>query len=203
MIRALFLITCITFSFGVQAQNLDTKVYKAVQAVYNQYKLFFDSSLLDKYVVLDKTKSYLVNSGTQKIKTLAIADNSFAFDEFSLSFAIVYKGDTIRHLPVCRLDTHGNLMALGTPGNPVQHGDVLPPYLQLVKGNTKFDYKKLQVLLKKMKLEATAADLQKAVGNNSKTNSYMWVISTACPEIKCRELQISADNGKILADKLP
>ena len=205
MIRPLLLITFIAFSFNCQAQNLDAKVSKAVQRVYAQYKLFFDSSLLNKYVVLDKKKSYLVNSQTQKIKTLAIADDTFVFDEFSLSFAIVYKGDTIRYLPACRLDTHENLMALGTPASPIQHGDVLPPYLKLVKGNIKFDYKKLQALLQQMKMEATEINLQKAAAydNNpkQKKNKYIWRVTTACAELKCRQLQISAGNGKILVDE--
>jgi hypothetical protein len=175
--------------------------------VYNQYKLFFDSSLLGKYVVLDTKKSYLVNSQTQKIKTLAIADNTFAFDEFSLSFAFVYKGDTIKHFPPCRLDTFQNLMVLGTPANPVQHGDLLPPYLELVKGHIAFDYKKLQKLLNKMKVETTNIDLKPA-SPGIKTNAadkaaYIWVVTTACPEINCRQLQVSATDGKIIADKQP
>lgn len=202
--KPFLLITLIALSFSSQSQNLGAKVDKAVQAVYIQYGLFFDSSLLGKYVVLDKNKSYLVNSQTQKIKTIALADNSFVFDEFSLSFAIVYKGDTIRHLPACRLDTYGNLMALGTPTNPVQHGDVLPPYLELVKGNIKFDYKKLRRLLQDMNLEATAVNLQKApASTDAKRNSkqqYNWLVTTACPEIKCKELLISAANGKVQAD---
>jgi hypothetical protein len=204
MMRALLLTILIAFSFNSRAQNLDTKVSKAVATVYNQYKLFFDSSLLAKYVVPDKNKSYLVNSQTQKIKTIALADESFVFDEFSLSFALVYKGDTIRHLPACRLDTHENLMALGTPTNPVQHGDVLPPYLELVKGNIKFDYKKLLVLLQDMKLEATAVNLQKTpVKADAKQNSkqqYTWLVTTACPDIKCKDVLISASNGKVQAD---
>ena len=202
--RRLLLITCIVFSFNTQAQNLDIKVSQAVQRVYAQYKLFFDSSLLDKYVVLDRKKSYLVNSQTQKIKTIAKADESFVFDEFSLSFAIVYKGDTIRHLPACRLDTHENLMALGTPTNPVQHGDVLPPYQELIKGNIKFDYKKLLALLQDMKLEVTAVNLQKtSVKADAKQNSkqqYNWLVTTACPDIKCKDVLISASNGKVHAD---
>jgi hypothetical protein len=204
MIRPLLFITLIAFSFNIQAQNLDAKLAKAVETVYNQYKLFFDSSLLNKYVVLDSKKSYLVNSQTQKIKTLALADETFAFDEFSLSFAIVYKGDTIRHLPPCRLDTHENLMALGTPGNPVQHGDVLPPYLELTKGNIKFDYKKLLALLQDMKLEATEVNLQKTpVKGGAKQNSkqhYNWLVTTACPDIKCKDVLVSATNGKVQAD---
>lgn len=204
MIRPLLLITLIAFFFNSRAQNLDTKVLKAVQTVYNQYKLFFDSSLLDKHVILDTKKSYLVNSQTQKIKTLAIADNSFAFDEFSLSFAVVYKGDTITHLPACRLDTFQNLMALGTPSNPLQHGDLLPPYQQLVKGNIKFDYKKLQALLQDMKLQVTAVKLQKAsaradAGKNSK-QQYNWLVTTACPNLKCKDVLISATSGKVQAD---
>jgi hypothetical protein len=204
MARPLLLIILTAFCFGTRSQNLDAKVSNAVQTVYNQYKLFFDSSLLNKYVVLDKNKSYLVNSQTQKIKTLALADDSFVFDEFSLSFAIVYKGDTIRHLPACRLDTHENLMALGTPTNPVQHGDVLPPYVELVKGNIKFDYKKLLALLRDLKLDATAVNLQKTpVKADAQQNSkpqYNWVVTTACPDLKCKDVLISAINGKVQAD---
>ncbi len=208
MIRTLLLITLIAFSYYTRAQKPDTKVLKAVQTVYNQYKLFFDSNLLAKYVVLDRFKSYLVNAETQKIKTLTIADNTFAFNEFSLTFAIVYNGDTIRRLPPCRLDTLQHLMALGTPSNPMQHGDLLPPYLELVKGNVKFDYKKLQALLKEMKLEATEINLQKpAVYNNNtskrKKQPYIWHVTTACTEPRCRQLQISANNGKILIDEQP
>ena len=201
MIRPLLAVILLTFSFTTQAQNLDAKVSKAVQAVYSQYSKFFDSSLLQKHVVLDPYKSYLVHSQTQKIKTIALADDSFVFDEFSLSFAIVYKGDTIRHLPACRLDTYGNLMALGTPTNPVQHGDVLPAYMELVKGNIRFDYTKLKALLQDMKLDAAAINLQKwSPADDSKTKKYIWAVTTACPEIKCREVRISAGNGKILAD---
>lgn len=209
MMRPLLLITLIAFSFSTRAQNLQSKVSKAVQTVYNEYRLFFDSSLLNKYVVLDNKKSYLVNSRTLKIKTLAQADNTFAFDEFSLTFAIVYKGDTINHLPACRLDTFENLMALGTPGNPVHHGDLLPPYLELVKGRIPFDYKKLQKLLRKMKLETTNIELKsRPVVNDGKMiaadkKEYMWVVTTACPEIKCRQLQIAASTGKIIADNNP
>ena len=100
-------------------QNSTILLSKAVQKVYSEYKLYFDSSLLDKYVVLDKTKSYLVNSRTQKIKSIVRADDAFAFDEFSLSFTFVYKADTIKRFPPCRLDTFQNLMALGTPSNPI------------------------------------------------------------------------------------
>lgn len=196
MIRPLLAVVFIAFSFSLTAQTLDNKVSKAVQAVYSQYRKFFDSSLLEKHVVLDRNKSYLVQSQAQKIKTLALADDSFVFDEFSLSFAIVYKGDTIRHLPACRLDTYGNLMALGTPTNPIQHGDVLPPYMELVKDNIKFDYKKLKALLQDLKLETTAINLQAAAGKQS----YSWAVTTACPDIKCRQLQVSAANGKVLAD---
>jgi hypothetical protein len=202
--RQLLLTICIVFSFNSKAQNLDTQVSKAVEAVYNQYKLFFDSSLLQKHVVLDRNKSYLVNSKTQKIKTIALANNSFVFDEFSLSFAIVYKGDTIRHLPACRLDTYGNLMALGTPSNPIQHGDVLPPYVELVKGHIKFDYKKLRNLLQDMKLEAIAVNLQKAPASTDAKKSskmqYSWLVTSACPEVKCKEILFSATNGKVQAD---
>lgn len=205
MMKPLLFITCVAFSFGSQAQNLDNKITKAVQAVYNQYKLFFDSSLLDKYVVLDREKSYLVNSRTQKIRAIARADEAFAFDEFSLTFAFVYKGDTIKRFPACRLDTSENLMALGTPSNPVRHGDMLPPYKALVKGDIGFSYKKLQSLLQKMKVEPVSIDLkyQPQVTETKGKTEYMWVVTTACPEIKCRELQVSADKGKILADIKP
>ena len=195
----LFLVLLATV-YSTHAQTLDQKVSKAVQRVYDDYKLYFDSSLLSKYVVLDKMKSYLVNSGTQKVKTIALADDTFVFDEFSLSFAIMYKGDTIRHLPVCRLDTRETLMALGTPSNPVHHGDVLPPYMELVKGNIRFDYKKLKSLLQKKKLQTTSINLK---NQPSEAKKYMWVVTTACPEIKCSELQVSASNGKILADIRP
>lgn len=205
MIRPLLVFILIAFSFGTQAQTLDNKVSNAVQAVYSQYRKFFDSSLLEKHVVLDRNKSYLVHSQTQKIKTIALADDSFVFDEFSLSFAIVYKGDTIRHLPTCRLDTYGTLMALGTPSNPVQHGDVLPPYMELVKGNIKFDYKKLMALLQKMNVEATAINLVKApvTTESDAKQSYAWEVTTACPDIKCKQVQVSATSGKVLAEKIP
>jgi hypothetical protein len=192
----------IAFSFSSQAQNFSNKVSKAVQIVYNEYKLYFDSSLLSKYVVLDKEKSYLVNSSTQKIRAIVRADDAFAFNEFSLSFAIVYNGDTIRHLPPCRLDTFGNLMALGTPTNPIHHGDALPPYMALVKGDINFNYKKLQSLLQQMKIEPVSIDLKNGPEAKDK-KEYMWAITTACPEIKCRELQVSADKGKIIADIKP
>lgn len=189
--------------YNSNGQTLDKKVSLAVQRVYADYGQFFDTSLLSKYVVLDKMRSYLVNAGTQKIKTIALADDSFVFDEFSLKFAIVYKGDTIRHLPVCRLDTYQTLLALGTPSNPVRHGDVLPPYMELVKGNIKFDYKKLKKLLNKMQLETTETDLQVLNRNADGTNEYMWVVTTSCPELKCRVLRIDAANGKIIADIKP
>ncbi|MBL7702831.1 MAG: hypothetical protein JNM14_11310 [Ferruginibacter sp.] len=201
------IILLLTFLFAAvyhsNAQTLDQKVSLAIQRVYDDYKQFFDSSLLDKYVVLDKMKSYLVNAGTQKIKTIALTDDSFVFDEFSLRFAIVYKGDTIRHLPVCRLDTRQTLMALGTPSNPVRHGDLLPPYMELVKGNIRFDYKKLKKLLSKMQLQTTETDLQVLNRNADGTHEYMWVVTTSCPELKCRVLRIDANNGKIIADIKP
>ena len=205
MMRPLLLITLIAFSFSSQAQSFNNKVSKAVQKVYSEYKLFFDSSLLDKYVVLDKEKSYLVNARTQKIKSITRADDAFAFDEFSLTFAFVYKGDTIKRFPACRLDTSQNLMALGTPSNPVRHGDLLPPYMALVKGDINFSYKKLQSLLQKMNIEPVSIDLknQPQVTETKGKTEYMWVVTTACPEIKCRELQVSAANGKILADIKP
>jgi hypothetical protein len=203
--RPLLLITLIAFSINSQAQNFNNKVSKAVQKVYSEYKLFFDSSLLDKYVVLDKEKSYLVNTGTQKIRSIARADDAFAFDEFSLTFAFVYKGDTIKRFPACRLDTMQNMMALGTPSNPIRHGDLLPPYKALVKGDINFSYKKLQSLLQKMKVKPVSIDLkyQPQVTETKGKTEYMWVVTTACPQIKCRELQVSADNGKILADRQP
>jgi hypothetical protein len=206
MKRPLLLITLIVFSFSTRAQNLESKVSKAVQKVYNEYKLYFDSSLLPKYVVLDKEKSYLVNSRTLKLKSLArLGNGSFDFDEFSLSFIFLYKGDTITHLPACRLDTFQNLMALGTPSNPVHHGDLLPPYMALVKGDINFSYKKLQSLLHKMKIETVSIDLknQPQVTETKGKTEYMWVVTTACPEIKCREIQVSASNGKILAEIKP
>jgi len=203
MRRPLLAVVLIAFSFTVQAQKLDAKIAQAVQVVYNQYSKFFDSSLLPKHVVLDRNKSYLVNSQTQKIKTMALADESFVFDEFNLSFAIVYKGDTIRHLPTCRLDTYGTLMALGTPSNPVQHGDVLPPYTELVKGNIKFGYKKLHDLLQKMNVQATAINLIKTQPEADAKRSYTWEVTTACPEIKCKQLLVSAANGQVLGEKTP
>lgn len=190
-------------AYNAHCQSLNQKAAKAVQRVYADYKQFFDSSLLGKHVVLDKMKSYLVNSGTQKIKTIALADDSFVFDEFSLKFAIVYKGDTIRHLPVCRLDTMQTLMALGTPSNPTRHGDALPPYMELVKGNIKFDYKKLKRLVNKMQLETTETDLQVMNSGKDGKKEYMWVVTTSCPDIKCRVLKISANDGKIIADIKP
>ena len=188
--RPLLLITLIAFSFNSQAQNFNNKVSKAVQKVYSEYKLFFDSSLLDKYVVLDREKSYLVNAGTQKIRSIARADD---------------KGDTIKRFPACRLDTMQNMMALGTPSNPVRHGDLLPPYMALVKGDINFSYKKLQSLLQKMNIEPVSIDLknQPQVTEVKGKTEYMWVVTTACAEIKCRELQVSASNGKILADIKP
>lgn len=198
MKRLLPVIAFIFFGCTTQAQTLTDKVNKAVARVYADYKQYFDSSLLAKHVVLDTKKSYLVNNQTQKIKTLAIADNGFTFDEFNLSFAIVYKGDTIRHLPVCRLDTTGNLMALGTPTNPVKHGDALPAYMQLVKGNIKFDYQKLMKSLQQMKLEASETDLREAVVSGNKM--LIWNITTACPEIKCRVIQFDVKDGKIVFD---
>ncbi len=205
MIRPLLVITLIAFSFNSQAQNFNNKVLKAVQKVYSEYKLFFDSSLLDKYVVLDKEKSYLVNARAQKIRSIARADDAFAYDEFSLTFAFVYNGDTIKRFAACRLDTMQNMMALGTPSNPIRHGDMLPPYMALVKGDINFSYKKLQRLLQKMKVEPVSIDLKNQPQETEvkgKTE-YRWVVTTACPEMKCRELQVSAANGKILADIKP
>ena len=91
----------------------------------------------------------------------------------------------------------------GTPSNPVRHGDVLPPYMELVKGNIKFDYKKLRKFLNKMQLETTETDLQALISGKDGKKKYMWVVSTACPEIKCRVLRIDAGNGKIIADIKP
>lgn len=203
--RTLLFFTLIAFAFNSQAQNFNIKVSKAVQKVYSEYKMFFDSSLLDTYVVPDKERSYLVNSRTQKIRSIARADDAFAFDEFSLTFAFVYKGDTIKRFPACRLDTMQNMMALGTPSNPIRHGDMLPPYRALVKGDIDFSYKKLQSLLQKMKVEPVSIDLknQPQVTELKGKTAYMWVVATACAEIKCRELQVSATNGKILADRKP
>jgi hypothetical protein len=200
--RPLLFITLIAFSINSQAQNFNDKISKAVQNVYSEYKFFFDSSLLSKYVVLDIERSYLVNAQTQKIRSIARADDTFVFDEFSLTFAFVYKGDTIKRFPACRLDTMQNMMALGTPSNPVRHGDLLPPYKALVKGDINFSYKKLQGLLQKMKVVPVSVDLknQPQVTELKEKTEYMWVVSTSCPEIKCRELQVSAENGKILAD---
>ncbi|MBK8521307.1 MAG: hypothetical protein IPL54_10680 [Chitinophagaceae bacterium] len=205
MMRTLLFFTLIAFAFNTRAQNFNNKVSKAVQKVYSEYKLFFDSSLLDKYVVLDKEKSYLVNSRMQKIISIARADDAFTFDEFSLTFAFVYKGDTIKRFPACRLDTMQNMMALGTPSNPIRHGDMLPPYSALVKGDINYSYKKLQGLLQQMKIEPVSIDLknQSQVTEFKGKTEYRWVVTTACPEIKCRELQVSATNGKILADRKP
>lgn len=201
MMKKILLFTVLlAAAYSSHAQTLNKKVSLAVQRVYDDYKQFFDSSLLATYVPLDKMKSYLVNSRTAKIKTIGIADDTFVFDEFSLSFAIVYKGDTIRHLPVCRLDTRQTLLPLGTPTNPIRHGDVLPPYMELIKGKIKFDYKKLKKLLRNMKLEVTETDLQVL---SADTKEYMWVVTTSCPEVKCRVLRISAKDGKIIADINP
>lgn len=200
--RILLFILLFTAVCNTNAQTLDQKVSLAVQRVYEDYRQFFDSSLLSKYVVLDKMRSYLVNSSNQKIKTIALADDSFVFDEFSLSFAFIYKGDTIRHLPVCRLNTSQLLLALGTPSNPVRHGDGLPPYMELVKGKIKFDYKKLKKLLDKMQLQTVETDLRVFTVEDGQ-KEYRWVVTTACPDIKCRVLQVSADNGKIVADIKP
>jgi hypothetical protein len=203
----LLISTFIFLGLNSHAQNLELKLSKAVQKVYNDYKMYFDSNLLNKHVIVDTKKSYLVNSQTQKVKTLAYADNNFSFDEFSLTFAIVYKGDTINHLPACRLDTFQNLMALGTPTNPIHHGDALPPYLALVKGQINFNYKKLQKLLYKMKLQTNNIELKSLPSedemNEAEKKENKWVVTTACPEIKCRVLQISASSGKILSDKKP
>lgn len=205
MIKQVLFVSLIAFSFNSQAQNFNSKVSKAVEKVYAEYMLFFDSGLLRKYVLLDKEKSYLVNAQNQKIRSIARADDAFVFDELSLTFAFVYKGDTIRRFPACRLDTMQNLMALGTPSNPVRHGDLLPPYKALVKEDIKYSYKKLKKLLQDMKIEPVNIDL-KTIPQSTEVKGkteYMWVVSASCPDIKCRELQVSAENGKILADKMP
>jgi len=202
MSKSLLLFTFIAFSLHTHAQNFDSKLSIAVQKVYSEYKMYFDSNLLSKHVVLDKEKSFLFNSRSLKLKTLSKQDlGSFEFDEFSLTFAILYKGDTIRRLPACRLDTLQNLMALGTPSNPVHHGDVLPPYLDLVKGKITFDYQKLQKMLRKMKLGITSIDLKSLPDAGNK--EFVWQVTAHCPDARCRQLQISAINGKILADTNP
>ena len=196
--KRIFLFTALILTaYCTRAQDTGELLSKAVVKVYEEYKMFLDSSLLVKHVVLDPNKSYWVNSRNNGIRTVARGLDNFSFDEFSLSFAVVYKGDTIRHLPVCRLNTGLILMPLGSPGNPIRHGDVLPPYAELIKGNIAFDYKNLKKLLHKMKLEATAVNLQKH------DTGYAWLVTTSCPEIKCRQLTISATDGKILEDKNP
>jgi hypothetical protein len=191
-------------------QNSNRLIERSVQRVYQEYKLFFDSSLLHTNVVLDKTRSYYRNYETQKIRSLARGDSAFAYNELLLSFAVVYLGDTITHLPACTMDTMLTLLPLGTPSNPRQHGDVLPPYEMLVKGKLAFNYKKLQRLLTEMGLANSAVELhswpvmdeeKSTPGNPVSKTAYVWIVVTSCPEIKCRELQISASSGKILYDK--
>ena len=67
--------------------------------------------------------------------------------------------------------------------------------------STGFDYKKLKAFLKKNKIEANETNLQEFTTEGKK--EYRWVVTTSCPDIKCRVLQISADKGKILADIQP
>ena len=186
-------------------------ISRSVQRMYQEYKVFFDSSLLSKYVVLDKEKSYYRNYNTQKIRSLAKSDTAFDFNEMVLAFAVVYLGDTLTHM-YCTMDTMLNVLPLGTPREPRQHGDILPPYEMLVKGKLAFNNKKLKGLLKTIGLENSILELhswlvqddeKSTPGNPVPKTAYVWIVFTSCPEIKCRELQVSATSGKILYDKKP
>jgi hypothetical protein len=50
-----------------------------------------------------------------------------------------------------------------------------------------------------MKLEITGIDLKSLPSAEGK-KEYIWEVITSCPDTKCRQLQVSASNGKILAD---
>jgi hypothetical protein len=91
---------------------------------------------------------------------------------------------------------------LGTPSNPVRHGDLLPPYMALVKGDINFSYKKLQSLLQKMKIDPVSIDLknQPQVAETKSKQQYNWLVTTACPDVKCKDVVISATNGKVQSD---
>jgi hypothetical protein len=54
-----------------------------------------------------------------------------------------------------------------------------------------------------MKVETTEINLQVLSQNKEGKNEYMWVVTTSCPDIKCRVLRIDACTGKIIADIKP
>ena len=207
--RAFLFIAFVFVTTHCSGQTSNNLISRSVQRMYNDYKVFFDSSLLSKHVVLDKTKSYYRNYNTQKIRSLVWSDSAFDFNEMVLAFAVVYLGDTLTYM-YCTMDTMLNVLPLGTPHEPRQHGDILPPYEMLVKGNLAFDNKKLRKLLSKMGLENSRLELhswpvqddeKSTPGNPVSKTEYVWIVFTPCPEIKCRELQVSATSGKILYDK--
>lgn len=181
-------------SNGQEAKKL---IPRSVRLVYDEYKTFFDSNLLDKHLILDSSRSYFMNSATQKIRSVTRMTDDFSFDGLSLSFAFVYQGDTLTHLNAL-VARELILVPLGSPGNPRRHGDILPPYLELVKGRLGFDYRQLKQWLSDRKLEGYNTELVARPADPKDT--VAWKLTRACPEVQCPQLEISAMSGKILDD---
>lgn len=198
MRTGIFFIAFVLLCFTAQAQPTPPVVQRAIKIIFSEYSQFMDSTMLVSHLKLDPEKSYFVNYGSQKISSFRKYQHNFIYDEFSLSFVLIYKNDTLARLG-CRFDTSLNLMPLGTPTNPSRHGDILPPYAELIKGKLGFDYKKLRKRLKELHIESSGTELI-ARTSDVKEETYIWKVTTACPEVNCRRIEISAINGKLLSD---
>ncbi|MBL0055977.1 MAG: hypothetical protein IPP31_07210 [Chitinophagaceae bacterium] len=198
--RIVFFYIFLCLGLTCRAQEANKLIPKSVNLVYEEYKTFFDSNLLGKHVILDSSRSYFMNSGTQKIRAITRMTDDFAFDGMNLSFAIVYKGDTLTHLTAL-VARELILVPLGSPGNPRRHGDILPPYLELVKGRLGFDYKQIKQWLSAQKLEGSNIELVARPADPK--DPVAWKLTRACPEVRCPQLEISAMNGKILSGEPP
>ena len=198
MYRLLHIFFVLLISGNSRAQSVSPLLDKAVKAMYSEYKVFFDSSLLDDYIKLDTERTYYLLSTEQKIRSVKRELDGFVYDGFNLSFVMVYEGDTLTRMNAL-IDTSMNIIPLGTPGNPRRHGDVLPPYLELVKGNIGFNYKKLKGKMATMKITIASTELHAWPNKNGKPG-FAWKVISACPQLDCRRIEVSAKNGKILAD---
>jgi len=198
MRTGIFFIAFVMLCFTAQSQPTPPLVQKAIKIIFAEYGQFMDSNMLVKHLKLDPERSYYVNYRTQQISAIPKYRKNFIYDEFTLSFVLIYKNDTLAWLG-CRFDTSLNLMALGTPENQRRHGDILPPYAELIKGKLGFDYKKLRKRLKELHIVSSATELI-ARTSDVKEETYVWKVITSCPEVYCRRIEISAINGKLLAD---
>lgn len=195
-----------------KGQGSDANLFvKCKERALEYFTTGADSSTIAKHLQFDLSKSSYVNRTKNIYLPISQIKDSSNVDGIQLAYVLLYKGDTLRNI-YCEFDTACHL--INRLPHPSSFRPLIEPYLALFKGKLAFDYKKLMVKLKAIDLQPShvksiellhrpVIDRTKTIGKYYSTKSqYYWVIFTDCPESKCRQLEISATTGQILADDL-